>query len=68
MAMRASAGAREFRQGLAEFIDQMEPVKVTRHGQTVGLFVPVHPDRKAAIDAYARAAQKGQAHSLRRWA
>ena len=36
-----SVGIREFRAGLAEFIDNKQPVAVTRHGQTVGLFVPL---------------------------
>ncbi|MFA5607923.1 MAG: type II toxin-antitoxin system Phd/YefM family antitoxin [Leucobacter sp.] len=56
--MGTTVGVREFRQSLAEFIDQTEPVTVTRHGQTVGLFIPVHRDRKADIAAYAEAAQK----------
>lgn len=56
--MSTTVGVREFRQGLAEFIDQTEPVTITRHGQTVGLFIPVHWDRNADIAAYAEAAQK----------
>ena len=59
--MAVRAGVREFRQGLSDFIDQSEPVTVTRHGQTVGLFIPVHPDRKAAVAAYAEAAEKANA-------
>ncbi|MDO5103392.1 MAG: type II toxin-antitoxin system Phd/YefM family antitoxin [Lautropia sp.] len=34
------AGIREFRAGLAEYILGGEPVAVTRHGQTVGVFIP----------------------------
>ena len=59
--MSLTVGAREFRQGLAEFIDQPEPVTVTRHGEAVGLFIPVHRDREAEIAAYAAAAQKASA-------
>ena len=33
-------GMREFRSGLAEFIAAEAPVAVTRHGQTVGFFIP----------------------------
>ncbi len=33
-------GIREFRSGLAEFIAAEVPVAVTRHGQTVGFFIP----------------------------
>lgn len=56
--MGLTAGVREFRQDLAGYIDQAEPVTITRHGQAVGLFIPVRPDRQAAADAYAAAAKK----------
>lgn len=56
--MTATVGVREFRQGLAQYIDQREPVTITRHGQTVGLFIPVHPDREAQTAAYLEAAKK----------
>jgi antitoxin (DNA-binding transcriptional repressor) of toxin-antitoxin stability system len=36
-----SVGIREFRAALAEYIDAQTPVTVTRHGQAVGLFVPL---------------------------
>jgi antitoxin (DNA-binding transcriptional repressor) of toxin-antitoxin stability system len=36
-----SVGIREFRATLAEVIDADTPVTVTRHGQAVGLFVPL---------------------------
>ena len=36
-----SVGIREFRATLADYIDADTPVTVTRHGQTVGLFVPL---------------------------
>lgn len=59
--MSTTVGVREFRQGLAEFIDQAEPVTITRHGQTVGLFIPVRRDRRADVAAYAEAAKKANA-------
>ncbi len=37
----SSVGIRDFRAALAEYIDGDTPVTVTRHGQTVGLFVPL---------------------------
>lgn len=58
--MKVTVGVREFRQSLADYIDQAEPVTVTRHGQTVGLFIPVHRDRKADIAAYVEAAKKAE--------
>ncbi|HEY4081332.1 MAG TPA: type II toxin-antitoxin system Phd/YefM family antitoxin [Burkholderiaceae bacterium] len=40
-------GIREFRAGLAEYIAGEAPVAVTRHGQTVGYFIPT-PNPSAA--------------------
>lgn len=59
--MSITVGVREFRQSLTEYIDQTEPVTLTRHGQTVGLFIPVHRDRKSDIAAYTEAAKKANA-------
>jgi antitoxin (DNA-binding transcriptional repressor) of toxin-antitoxin stability system len=36
-----SVGIREFRAALAEYIDADRPVTITRHGEAVGLFVPL---------------------------
>ena len=47
-----SVGIREFRAGLAEFIDNKQPVAVTRHGQTVGFFIPTA--RPSQVDLQAR--------------
>lgn len=33
-------GIREFRASLADYIASQTPVAVTRHGQTVGFFIP----------------------------
>lgn len=33
-------GMREFREGLAEYLDSPGPVAITRHGQTVGYYIP----------------------------
>jgi hypothetical protein len=35
-----SVGAREFRESLAEYLDSPVPIAVTRHGRTVGYYVP----------------------------
>jgi antitoxin (DNA-binding transcriptional repressor) of toxin-antitoxin stability system len=39
-------GVREFREGLAQYLESPNPVAITRHGQTVGYFVPA----KAKVD------------------
>lgn len=50
-------GIREFRAGLAEFIAASDPVAVTRHGQTVGYFIPVHAQAEADLLALQQASQ-----------
>ena len=59
--MSVTAAVRDFRKDLAGYIDQSEPVTVTRHGQTVGLFIPVRRDPAAEVAAYAEAARKASA-------
>ena len=49
-------GIREFRSGLAEYIASQTPVAVTRHGQTVGFFIPAHGRADADIAALKKAA------------
>ncbi|MFM7121387.1 MAG: hypothetical protein ACKOZX_14280, partial [Gammaproteobacteria bacterium] len=53
-----SVGIREFRATLAEYIDADAPVTVTRHGQTVGLFVPLRrPSAETVLRVRAAAAK-----------
>jgi hypothetical protein len=52
----AKVGIREFRAGLAEFIASDAPVAVTRHGQTVGYFIPTPGRSDADLAALKRAA------------
>ena len=56
-----SVGIREFRAGLAEFIDNRQPVAVTRHGQTVGYFIPTARPTQADLQALRDAAAKLEA-------
>ena len=49
-------GIREFRSGLSEYIASETPVAVTRHGQTVGYFIPTHGKAEADIAALKKAA------------
>lgn len=48
-------GIREFRSGLAEFIAGDAPVAITRHGQTVGFFIPAHGQVEADVAALRKA-------------
>jgi len=35
-------GMREFREDMARYLDSPAPVAITRHGRTVGYYVPAH--------------------------
>jgi antitoxin (DNA-binding transcriptional repressor) of toxin-antitoxin stability system len=51
----AKVGIREFRAGLAEYIASETPVAITRHGQTVGYFIPAHGQADADLAALKKA-------------
>lgn len=51
-------GIREFRSSLADYIASDSPVAVTRHGQTVGFFIPAKADLSADVAALQSAAAK----------
>jgi len=45
-------GIREFRTKLAQYVLESEtPIAITRHGDTVGFFIPARPKRTAAEKA-----------------
>lgn len=48
-------GIREFRADLAEYIAASTPVAVTRHGQTVGFFIPAHVQVEGDLAALKKA-------------
>lgn len=54
-------GVREFRAGLAEFIAGDKPVAVTRHGLTVGIFIPTHGPSQADLLALKNATARLEA-------
>jgi antitoxin (DNA-binding transcriptional repressor) of toxin-antitoxin stability system len=51
-------GIREFRAGLADYLDAAAPIAVTRHGQTVGYFIPTKTDRGAEVAKLKAAGEK----------
>ncbi len=51
-------GIREFRAGMAEFIASSTPVAVTRHGQTIGYFIPTHVQDVADVASLKKAGKK----------
>jgi antitoxin (DNA-binding transcriptional repressor) of toxin-antitoxin stability system len=50
-------GIREFRSDLAEYIASSTPVAITRHGQTVGYFIPTQGQMEADVAALKKASQ-----------
>jgi hypothetical protein len=48
-------GIREFRASMAEFFASSTPVAVTRHGQTIGYFIPTQGQGDAEIAALKKA-------------
>jgi antitoxin (DNA-binding transcriptional repressor) of toxin-antitoxin stability system len=50
-------GIREFRTDLAGYIASNTPVAITRHGQTVGYFIPTQGQPQADMAALKNAAQ-----------
>ena len=36
-------GIREFRENLADYLESKTPVAITRHGTTIGIYVPTKP-------------------------
>ena len=54
-------GIREFRENLANYLESTTPVAITRHGATIGIFVPTKPKpSQADLDALRLAGQKMQ--------
>ena len=51
----AKVGIREFRSYMAEYIASSTPVAITRHGQTVGFFIPTHNHAETDIAALKKA-------------
>lgn len=50
-------GIREFRSDLAEYIASSTPVAVTRHGHTVGYFIPTQGQVESDIAALKKASK-----------
>lgn len=50
-------GIREFRAGMAEYIASSTPVAVTRHGQTIGYFIPTHGQADADVASLKKASK-----------
>jgi antitoxin (DNA-binding transcriptional repressor) of toxin-antitoxin stability system len=60
--MRATkVGIREFRERLSSYLESKTPVAITRHGATVGVYVPTKPKpSQADLEALRVAGEKMQ--------
>ncbi len=54
-------GIREFREHLANYLESKSPVAITRHGSTIGIYVPTKPKpRQADLEALRVAGERMQ--------
>jgi len=60
--MRATkVGIREFRERLSSYLESKTPVAITRHGATIGVYVPTKPKpSQADLEALRVAGEKMQ--------
>ena len=55
-------GIREFRENLASYLESKTPIAVTRHGSTIGIYVPTKPKpSQADLEAFRLAGEKMRA-------
>jgi antitoxin (DNA-binding transcriptional repressor) of toxin-antitoxin stability system len=60
-------GVREFRENLTGYLESGRPLAITRHGETLGFFIPAQKrSRKAEVDAM-RAAAKELDAMIAKW-
>ena len=60
-------GIREFRENLAGYLESDQPLAITRHGETLGFYIPAQKrSRKAELDAM-RAAAKDLDKMIASW-
>lgn len=55
----AKIGIREFRENLAGYLESGRPLAITRHGETLGFYIPAQKrSRKAEVEAMRAAAKE----------
>lgn len=59
-----AVGVREFRDELATFLDSPAPVAITRHGRTVGYFLPAHDPERLQADLAAFLASAARVEAI----
>jgi hypothetical protein len=52
-------GIREFRENLSTYLESRTPVAITRHGATIGIYLPARPKPiQADLEAFRAAGEK----------
>jgi antitoxin (DNA-binding transcriptional repressor) of toxin-antitoxin stability system len=52
-------GVREFRENLADYLESSAPLAITRHGETLGFYIPAKKrSRRAELEAMRAAAKE----------
>ena len=52
-------GIRDFRENLSTYLESKTPIAITRHGMTIGIYVPTKPrPTQAQLDAFRAAGEK----------
>ncbi|MGA3078206.1 MAG: type II toxin-antitoxin system Phd/YefM family antitoxin [Bryobacteraceae bacterium] len=52
-------GIREFRENLSSYLESKTPVAITRHGTTIGIYLPTKPKpSQAQLEAFRVAGEK----------
>ena len=46
--LTTKVGIREFRENLADILESNKPVAITRHGATIGIYIPTKPQPSQA--------------------
>ncbi|MEO5926855.1 MAG: hypothetical protein ABIR70_23780 [Bryobacteraceae bacterium] len=59
MQQSTKVGIREFRENLSTYLESKSPVAITRHGATIGIYVPTRPKPSDAdLEAFRVAGDK----------
>lgn len=60
--METKVGVKEFRANLPSYLESVSPVAITRHGETIGYYIPArHGRNQVELDALKQAAAKLEA-------
>ncbi len=60
-------GMREFREKLADYIESGKPLAITRHGETLGFYIPAQKRSRQAQLGAMRAAAKDLDEMIASW-